>query len=87
MMAGNNHVADPNLESGGRHLARPSIAFGLGAIFLAALGVVLVLAGSSWTMVVGIVLIALAGLPAVIGMGLLSNAAVSRWSARRRTVA
>jgi CHASE2 domain-containing sensor protein len=82
-----DQAAEPAVEPHGRQLSKPSIVFGLVAIALVVLGVVLLVAGSSWVPAVGIVLIALAGLPAVIGFGRLSNAAISRRAARRRPFA
>ena len=82
-----DQTADPAIEPPGRQLSKPSIVFGLTAIALAALGVVLLVAGNSWVPAVGIALIALAGLPAVIGFGRLSNAAISHRAARRRPFA
>jgi hypothetical protein len=79
--------AYPEVEPHARQLSKPSIVFGLTAMALAALGVVLLIAGHSWVSAVGIALIALAGLPAVIGFGRLSNAAMSHRAARRRPVA
>jgi hypothetical protein len=48
---------------------------------------VLLVAGDSWVPVLGIALIALAGIPAVIGFGRLSYAAMSHRAARRRPFA
>jgi CHASE2 domain-containing sensor protein len=82
-----HQTAGPHPESHARQLSKPSIAFGLTAIALAVAGIVLMIAGHSWAQAVGIALIALAGIPAVIGFGRLSNAAMSRRAARRRPVA
>ena len=82
-----HQTADPEDEPHGRQLSKPSVVFGLVAIALVVLGVVLLVAGNSWVPAVGIVLIALAGLPAVIGFGRLSYAAMSYRAARRRPFA
>jgi CHASE2 domain-containing sensor protein len=82
-----DQTAAPEVKPPDRQLSKPSIVFGLVAIALAVLGVVLLVAGNSWVPAVGIALIALAGLPAVIGFGRLSNAAMSRRAARRRPFA
>jgi hypothetical protein len=68
-------------------MSKPSIVFALTAIALAVAGIVLLIAGHSWVQAVGIALIALAGIPAVIGFGRLSNAAMSHRAARRRPFA
>jgi hypothetical protein len=82
-----DQTADPQSEPHGRQLSKPSIVFGLTAIALAVAGIVLLVTGHSWVQAVGIALIALAGLPAVIGFGRLSNAAMSHRAARRRPFA
>jgi hypothetical protein len=68
-------------------LTKPSIVFALVTIALAVVGVVLIVIGNSWVQAVGIALTALAGIPAVIGFGRLSNAAMSHRAARRRPFA
>jgi hypothetical protein len=80
-------VKDPQLERQGRRFARPSLPFLLGAVGLAVVGVVLIIVGSSGVRALGIVLAALAGIPAVVGLALLIVAAVSRWAARDRPFA
>lgn len=82
-----DRTAGPQLEPPARQLSKPSIVFALTAIALAVAGIVLLIAGRSWVPAVGIALIALAGIPAVIGFGLLSSAAISHRAARRRPFA
>jgi hypothetical protein len=82
-----DQTADPTTEPHERQLSKPSIVFGLTAIALVVLGVVLLVAGNSWVPALGIALIALAGIPAVIGFGRLSYAAMSHRAARRRPFA
>jgi len=83
----NRQTADPEVEPPGRQLSKPSIVFGLTAIALAVVGIVLLITGHSWVQAVGIALIALAGIPAVIGFGRLSYAAMAHRAARRRPIA
>ncbi len=82
-----HQAADSEVKPPGRQLSRPSIVFGLTAMALVVLGVVLLITGNSWVSALGIALVALAALPAVIGFGLISTAAVSRWATRRRPFA
>jgi hypothetical protein len=82
-----HETAGPEVEPPARQLSKPSIVFGVTAIALAVAGIVLLIAGHSWVQAVGIALVALAGLPAVIGFGRLSNAAMSHRAARRRPLA
>jgi Flp pilus assembly protein TadB len=80
-------VYDRELERQGRGLVRPGIRFFVLSIICAIPGVVLVVWGHSLVMAIGIVILALAGGPAVIGTGLLLSGAVARWSARHRSFA
>lgn len=80
-------VAEPELERSGRRLARPSGHFLAIAAAFAVCGVVLLIIGGSWVWVLGIVLVVLAGPPAVVGLGLLAASSVARWAARRRPFA
>lgn len=82
-----DQIADPELERQGRRLSAPVSRFLLIALALAVPGLVLVILGSSWVFAIGIVLVALAGPPAVVGVALLVSSAVSRWAARRRPFA
>jgi hypothetical protein len=86
-VADTHHSTDRDSAGQSQTLSKPSILFGLAAIVLAVVGIVLLITGHSWVLAVGIALIALAGIPAVIGFGLLSNAAMSRRAARRRPFA
>ncbi len=86
-MASIDPVKEPELERQGRRIAKPSLPFLAIALALVIVGVVLMLVGSSWVTAVGLVLVVLAGIPAVVGIGLLSAAAVSRWAARERPFA
>jgi hypothetical protein len=86
-VADREHLADRELDRQGRRLAAPSGPFLLIALLLAVVGVVLVIVGSSGLLALGIVLIVLAGPPAVVGISLLAAAAVSRWAARRHPFA
>jgi hypothetical protein len=79
--------SDPQLERQGRKLSRPAGPFLLIATSLAVVGVVLLIVGHSWVWALGIVLVVLAGLPAVVGIALLGAAAVARWAARRQPFA
>lgn len=82
---------DRQLERQGRRLGRSGSWWLLTGCALAAPGVILVVAGllvsvtPLWA--VGIVVLLIAGGPAVVGLGLLTSAAVSRWSARRKLFA
>ncbi len=57
------------------------------AVILAVPGSLLVVFADTWAMAVGIVILAIAGGPAVIGIGLLVSSLVARWSARHRSFA
>jgi len=50
-------------------------------------GAALVVFTGGWQMVIGIVVLALAGCPAIVGAGLLLSSFVARWSARHRLFA
>lgn len=80
-------VREPELERQGRRLGRPSWWFLALAALLAIPGILLVAFTSSWALALGIVLLALSGPPAVIGLGLLISSVVSRWAARHRSFA
>jgi hypothetical protein len=84
-----NHtsVFEPELERKGRRLARPGWWFLLLARLVAVPGVVLIVCASGWAQSIGIVLLALAGPPAAIGVGLLLCSLVARWAARHRSFA
>jgi hypothetical protein len=80
-------VKEPELERQGRRLGRPGWWFLLLAVVIAIPGIVLVVFAHSWAMAIGIVLLVLAGAPAVVGLGLLLSSLVSRWSARHKSFA
>jgi membrane protein implicated in regulation of membrane protease activity len=80
-------VAEPQLERQGRRIALPAGPFLIVAVALAVPGFVLLVLGDSWVSALGIVMAALAGPPAVVGLSLLAIAAVARWTARRRPFA
>ncbi|MBV8990565.1 MAG: hypothetical protein JOY58_07650 [Solirubrobacterales bacterium] len=86
-MASDDPVKEPQLERQGRQIAKPSLPFLLLALGLIVVGAVLLLVGSSWVSALGLVLLFLGGIPSVVGIGLLSVAAVSRWAARERPFA
>ena len=70
-----NTVQDRELERTGRRLARPGWPFVALAAVLTVIGVILLIVTSGVIWVLGIVLIAFAGPPAVIGIALVSTAA------------
>lgn len=78
---------DRELDRQSRRLARPSGPFVAMAAVLAIAGIVLLIVASGVLWVLGIVLIALSGPPAAVGIALLGAAAVSRWASRRRSFA
>ncbi len=82
-----DELEDRQLERQSRRMARPSLRFFVIGLAFAVLGVVLIIFGSSWVWALGIVLVVLAGPPAVVAFALLAAAAVSRWAARERPFA
>lgn len=68
-------------------MMRPAPPFLLIAALLAAVGVLLLIVASGWLWALGIVLVVLAGPPAVVGVGLLAVGGVSRWAARDKPFA
>jgi uncharacterized membrane protein YdbT with pleckstrin-like domain len=78
---------DRELERQSRRFARPSRPFVAVAAVLAVAGIILLIVGGGLVWLLGIVLIALAGPPAIVGVALLCAAAVSRWAARDRPFA
>jgi Flp pilus assembly protein TadB len=86
-MRRSDDVADPVLERQGRAMARPAPAFLVAAGALLIVGIVLLLVGGGWVWTLGVVLVFLACIPLVVGVGLLCAAAISRWAARRRPFA
>jgi uncharacterized membrane protein YdbT with pleckstrin-like domain len=82
-----HHRIDRQSDRQGRRLMRPAPPFLLIASALAVVGIVLLILTSGWAWALGIVLVALAGPPAVIGTGLLAAGAVTRWAARDKPFA
>lgn len=78
---------DRELDRQGRRLGRPGRWLILLAVLLAAPGLLLLVVGSGATHGVGIVLVSLAGAPALVGLGLLLANAVAWWSARDKPFA
>jgi len=66
---------------------RPAPPFLGVAAVLAIIGIVLIIAAGGWAWALGIVLVALAGPPAVIGITLAATGVVTRWAARDRPFA
>jgi hypothetical protein len=66
---------------------RPAPGFLLIALCLVVTGALLLIITSGWAWALGLVLVALAGPPAVIGFGLLIAGAVTRWAAREEPFA
>ena len=66
---------------------RPAPPFLVAASALGVVGIVLLVLTSGWAWALGIVLVALAGVPAVVGAGLLGAGAVARWAARGKPFA
>ena len=68
-------------------MMQPAPPFLLIAAVLAVAGIVLLIVASGWLWAVGIVLVVLAGPPAVVGVSLLAVGGVSRWAARDKPFA
>jgi hypothetical protein len=86
-MSASNSVRDRDLERQGRRIGHPGLRFLLIGALLAIPGIVLIVIGHGWSVGVGIAVLLLASGPIVVGIGLLSSAAVSRWAARHRLFA
>jgi hypothetical protein len=61
--------------------------FALLSFLLAIPGIVLLVVGGSWLAALGLVLVALAVAPAVVGIALAVSSAVSRWAAPHKLFA
>ncbi len=82
-----NQRIDRQSDRQGRRLMRPAPRFLVIASALAVVGIVLLVLTSGWAWALGIVLVALAGVPAAVGAGLLAAGAVARWAARDKPFA
>lgn len=82
-----DHQLDRRADRQGRRLMRPAPPFLLIASGLAVVGIILLILTSGWAWALGLVLVVLAGLPAVVGISLLAAGAVTRWAARDRPFA
>ena len=79
--------SDRQAERQGKRLMRPAPPFlGLAAV-LAIIGVVLIIVAWGWAWALGIVLVVLAGPPAVIGIALGAAGVVTRWAAHDKPFA
>jgi len=87
LMNDHTSVPDPELERQGRRLGRPGWWFLALAAFIALPGVVLIIFTQGWAHTIGIVLVVLAGPPAIVAAGLLPASLVARWAARHRSFA
>jgi hypothetical protein len=86
-MSASNSVRDRELERQGRRIGHPALRFLLIGALLAIPGIVLIVIGHGWSVGVGIAVLLVATGPLVIGVGLLSSAAVTRWAARHKLFA
>jgi hypothetical protein len=86
-MEGSNAVKDRELERQGKRMIAPAVRFIAIAAVMAVVGVILILIGHGWSIGVGIAVLLLAGVPGIIGFGLLSGGAVARWAARHKLFA
>jgi MFS family permease len=82
-----NPPTDRGADRQGRRLMRPAPPFLLLASCLAVVGIVLLIFTSGWAWALGIVLIALAGPPAAIGIALATAGAITRWAAHSKPFA
>lgn len=82
-----DNVKEPVLERQGRRLGHSGGWFLLLAMLIAIPGVLLVVLGGTGASGVGIVVLALASAPAIVGVGLVISSAVARWSARHNLFA
>jgi hypothetical protein len=80
-------VADRELERHGRRMGHSASRFFLVGVAIAIPGIVLLLIDHGWSIGVGIAVLLIAGIPLVVGAGLLVSSAVSRWAARRKLFA
>jgi len=80
-------VEEPELERQGRALGASGWRFLVLGLIAALPGVALVVFTDGVAMAIGIAALALAGCPAVVGVGLLLSSLVARWSARHKLFA
>ena len=79
------HVEDRELERQGQRMLPPARGFLLMAAILAIPGVLLVV--TDLALQLGLIMLAFASLPGVVGLGLLLTASVARWAARHKLFA
>lgn len=82
-----NPPLDRRADRLGQRLMRPAPPFLALACGLAVVGIILLIVASGWGWALGIVLVALAGPPAAIGITLAGAGAVTRWAARDKPFA
>jgi uncharacterized membrane protein YdbT with pleckstrin-like domain len=87
MRAMTHRPLDRETDRQGRRLMRPAPPFLALAAVLAVAGIVLIIVASGWAWALGIVLVALAGPPTVIGITLAVAGGVTRWAARDKPFA
>ena len=80
-------IYERELERQSRVLGHSGLWFVAIAVILAVPGIVLVVFTDAWAMAIGIVILAIAGGPAVVGVGLLVSSRVAQWSARHGSFA
>ena len=79
------HVEDRELERQGQRMLPPARGFLLVAAILAIPGLLLVV--TDLALQLGLIMLAFASLPGVVGLGLLLTASVARWAARHKLFA
>ena len=79
------HVEDRELERHGQRMLPPARGFLLVAAILAIPGLLLVV--TDLALQLGLIMLAFASLPGVVGLGLLLTASVARWAARHKLFA
>jgi hypothetical protein len=79
------NIKDRELERQGERMAAPARGFLLVAAIMAIPGLFFVVTDLAQTL--GVVMLVLASLPGVVGLGLLISASVARWAARHKLFA
>jgi len=79
------HVEDRELERQGQRMLPPARGFLLVAAVLAIPGLLMVV--TDLALQLGLIMLAFASLPGVVGLGLLLTASVARWAARHKLFA